>query len=98
MTIPEQPVGKVELSLDPVHPELYDVIVPPISSRDVLSNPNDPYTGSEFGGVPGMVQPPPHVPTASERLRQIYAIDPTDDGTRLDSVAAPELDGNFQPR
>jgi hypothetical protein len=96
MTIPEQPSG--ELGLDPVHPELYTQIVPPISSRDILTNPNDPLTGSEFGGVAGLVQPSPHVPNASERLMQIYAIDPTDDGSRPDSVQAPELDGNFEPR
>lgn len=28
--------------------------------------------GSEFGGLPGLVQPPPHIPTASERLSLIY--------------------------
>lgn len=42
--------------------------------------------GSEFGGVPGLVQPPPHVPTASERLSLIYrsgdpsGSTPADDG------------------
>lgn len=28
--------------------------------------------GSEFGGVEGLVQPPPHVPTAAERLSLLY--------------------------
>jgi hypothetical protein len=48
--------------------------------------------------VAGQIQPPPHVPTASERLRMVYAIDPLDDGTRPDSVVAPELVGDFSSR
>ena len=72
-------------------------IVPPISSRSLVSE-EDYRDGSEFGGVGGLIQPAPHVPTASERLHQVYAIDPTDDGTRSDSVLAPELEGNFDPR
>lgn len=66
----------------------------PISSRDLVST-DDPAGGSEFGGVGGVIQPPPHAPTSSERLSMIYAIDPTDDGTRPDSVIAPELTGDF---
>jgi hypothetical protein len=38
----------------------------------------DPNGGSEYGGVPGLVQPPPHEPTASEKLSALYAIEPTD--------------------
>jgi hypothetical protein len=95
--LPEQPVGK-DIGLDPLRPELHIQIVPPTGSRDVLTNPNDYRTGSEFGGVAGMVQPVPHVPTASERLRQVYAISPDDDGTRPDSVLPPELEGDFRPR
>lgn len=68
--------------------------LPPITSRELVST-EDPNTGSEFGGVAGMIQPTPHVPTGSERLRMVYAIDPTDNGTRPDSVLAPELDGDF---
>lgn len=71
--------------------------LPSIDSRDLVST-EDYRNGSEFGGVGGLIQPPPHVPTASERLHMIYAIDPEDDGTRPDSVIAPELDGNFDPR
>jgi hypothetical protein len=71
--------------------------LPPIYSRDLVST-EDPDTGSEFGGVAGLIQPAPHVPTASERLRMVYAIDPTDDGTRPDSVVAPELTGDFSSR
>lgn len=69
-------------------------VIPPIDSRDLVST-EDYWTGSEFGGVAGLIQPAPHNPTASERLSQIYAIDPMDDGTHPDSVAVPELDGNF---
>jgi len=69
----------------------------PINSRDLVST-EDPATGSEFGGVRGLIQPPPHVPTASERLRMIYAIDHNDDGTQTDSVLAPELTGDFGSR
>lgn len=68
-----------------------------IDSRDLVSI-EDPDTGSEFGGVGGLIQPPPHNPSASERLSMIYAIDPLDDGTRADSVVAPELDGDFSSR
>ena len=69
--------------------------LPAIDSRDIVST--EPYTsGSEFGGVGGVIQPPPHVPRASERLHMMYAIDPMDDGTRADSVQPPELTGDFQ--
>jgi hypothetical protein len=68
-----------------------------IDSRSLVST-EDPDTGSEFGGVGGIIQPPPHSPSASERLSMIYAIDPLDDGTRPDSVLAPELDGDFSSR
>jgi hypothetical protein len=68
-----------------------------IHSRDLVST-DDPAKGSQFGGVGGIVQPPPHVPSASERLSMIYAIDPCDDGTREDSVVAPELEGDFSSR
>lgn len=69
----------------------------PIDSRDLVST-DDPADGSEFGGVSGLIQPPPHKPSASERLSMIYAIDPADDGTREDSVVAPELQGDFSSR
>lgn len=69
-------------------------VVVPYTSRDLVSD-EDYRTGSEFGGVVGLIQPPPHVPTASERLRMIYAIDPVDAGDRPESVIAPELEGEF---
>lgn len=91
-----EPVGN-QYGLDPRRPELFEPFVPSINSRDLVSE-EDYRTGSEFGGVGGLIQPAPHVPTAGERLSMIYAIDPTDDGTRPDSVVAPELDGSFDPR
>jgi len=69
----------------------------PLNSRNLISD-QDASGGSEFGGVGGLVQPPPHTPTASERLSMIYAIDPSDDGTRPDSIIAPELEGDFSSR
>jgi len=64
------------------------------TSTDLMQNPYsyDSPIASEFGGVPGLVQPAPHVPTGTERMRQVYAIDPADPG---DGVAAPELEGSF---
>lgn len=69
------------------------IVVAPLS-RDLVSD-DDYRTGTEFGGVAGLIQPPPHVPTASERLHMVYAIDPADDGTQTGSVTPPELTGNF---
>jgi hypothetical protein len=86
---------------EPVGPEFgleprlsHELIIPRPLSEDLISD-EDYRTGSEFGGVPGIIQPPPHVPTASERLHMIYAIDPSDPGTEDGSVVPPELDGNF---
>lgn len=90
MTTPE-PVGS-EFGLEPRRDRT--LIQPPIDSRDLVS-PSDYRSGSEFLGVDGVIQPPPHVPDASERLRMIYAIDPMDDGTRADSVTPPEFTGDF---
>lgn len=87
-----QPVGP-EYGLEPrMDHTLYQ---PPVTSRDALFTDEDYRDGSEFGGTPGMVQPPPHVPNASERLSALYAIDPTDSGAEDGSVLPPELDGNF---
>jgi hypothetical protein len=72
------------------------IVIPP-NSRSLVSE-EDYQTGSEFGGVAGMIQPAPHVPSSSERLAMIYAIDPTDDGLQPGSIVAPELDGNFNTR
>jgi hypothetical protein len=89
-----QPVGP-EYGLEPRLD--HTIVEPAIESRDLLFNPylyNDPIA-SEFGGVPGLVQPAPHTPSATERLSAIYAIDPCDDGAMDGSVAPPETDGNF---
>jgi hypothetical protein len=90
MTTPE-PVGPA-FGLEPTMDRTLKV--PPLDSKDLVST-EDYRTGSEFYGVDGNIQPSPHVPTASERLRMVYAIDPMDDGTRPDSVAPPELTGDF---
>lgn len=92
--LPEPPVGP-DYGLDPLHPELHEKIVVPTGSRDLVST-DDYRTGSEFGGVGGLIQPPPHVPTAQERLHMIYAIDPADDGLQPDSVIPPDLEGDFR--
>lgn len=91
-----EPVGP-QYGLEP----LQQVDPPPrvYNSQDSLTNPlqyNDP-SATEFGGVAGLTQPPPHVPTAYERLRQIHMIDPDDPGTGdgVNSVPAPELEGDF---
>jgi hypothetical protein len=68
-----------------------------INSQDLVST-DDPELGSEYGGVGGLIQPPPHTPSASERLSMIYTIDPDDDGTQADSVVAPEQVGDFSSR
>lgn len=90
-----QPVGP-EYGLEPRID--HTLVTPPVTSRDILLNEEDYRTGSEYGGVAGLVQPAPHVPTASERLSAIYAIDPTDGGAEAGSVIPPELDGLFDPR
>jgi hypothetical protein len=90
VTEPAGPQYGLEPRLD------HTLIEPPINSRDLVS-PHHYSTGSEFGGVAGLIQPPPHVPTAHERLWMTYAIDPMDDGTRPDSVTPPEYDGAFDP-
>lgn len=68
-----------------------------LNSKNLVSG-EDPNNGSEFGGVGGLIQPPPHSPSASERLMMIHNIDPADDGTGEDSIAPPELEGDFSSR
>jgi hypothetical protein len=91
--LPEAPVGD-QFNLEPQRPELYVLHRPPVQSQSIVSD-DDYRTGSEFGGVAGQIQPPPHIPTAAERRRMVMFIDPTDPGTETGSVAAPELEGNF---
>ncbi len=59
-------------------------------NRDLIST-TPASEGSEFGGVPGLIQPPPHSLTPSEILQQIHNIDPSDDGTHEDSIVIPNL-------
>jgi hypothetical protein len=94
MTLPEQPVGP-DYGLEPLRPELHEQVIPANTSRNLVSE-DDYRKGTEFGGVGGLIQPPPHVPTARERLSMIYAIDPADDGLQPDSVVAPDLEGDFR--
>ena len=97
MTEPLPPSVGPEFGLQPLRTELHERIVIPPSSVDIL-NPAlmpDYRTGTEFGGVGGLVQPPPHRPSAQERRMQIMMIDPSDPGTEAGSVAAPELEGDF---
>jgi hypothetical protein len=97
MTQATPPVGE-EFGLEPRLD--HTLVKPPLTSEDLIHNDiayNDPMA-TEFGGVPGFVQPVPHVATASERLSALYAIDPMDDGTEPRSVLPPELDGLFDPR
>lgn len=86
MSEPVGPQYGLEPRLDHTEPK------PAYNSVDRLLNPNDYRDGSEYGGVPGLVQPPPHVPSASERRSAIMAIDPADPG---DAVNPPELEGAF---
>jgi hypothetical protein len=88
-----EPVGP-QYGLEPLRPELHEPVVLPVNSKSYVSEV-DYREGSEFGGVPGLIQPAPHTPNASERLMSIYAIDPADDGLQPESVLPPELEGNF---
>lgn len=88
MTHPVGPEYGLEPRMD------HTLLRPPIDSRDPVSE-TDYRTGSEFGGVDGLIQPPPHVPTASERLMMIRQIDPMDDGSYPNSVLPPDLEGDF---
>lgn len=93
-----EPVGP-QYGLTPMQQQV-DEVPTVYDSADFLT-PSHRYNeagASEFGGVEGMVQPPPHVPTAKERLMQVHHIDPADPGTGpagSNSVAAPELEGDF---
>jgi hypothetical protein len=48
--------------------------------------------GTEFGGVGGQVQPPPHQPTSSEILHMIYALDTADGDTPLPAVIEENIE------
>lgn len=88
-----EPVGP-EYGLQPTRDT--KLIQPPFTSESIVST-DDYRTGSEYGGVAGLVQPTPHVMTAAERRRQIMFIDPTDPGDdpSRGSVVAPDLEGDF---
>jgi hypothetical protein len=44
-----------------------------------LTSDADITTGTEYGGVDGMIQPPPHVPGnhSEDMLRQVYQTNPS---------------------
>lgn len=44
----------------------------PLAAQD----PANDIQPSEYGGVPGLVQPEPHQPTASEQMMIMYCQDP----------------------
>lgn len=92
--LPEPSVGP-EFGIDPLRPDIHLKSSPPVTSTSPVSTDNY-RTGTEFGGVSGIIAPPPHVPTAAEWLSMVYAIDPTDPGTESGSIQAPELEGDFR--
>jgi len=63
--------------------------------RKLISNKSTT-RGSEYGGVEGMIQPPPHKPTPPEKLKLIYQTNPyadaqyADGTTVVDDVPIPE--------
>lgn len=99
MTYPDVPPSMAE-TLPGIEDRQVIIPLAPVTSVDILNPVNlpDPNRGTEFGGVGGLIQPPPHVPTAKERMRQVFLIDPTDDGTEAGSVVAPELEGDYPSR
>lgn len=97
MTFPDVPPSAAE-ELPGIEDRQAIIPLAPVTSEDVLTTTADPNRGTEFGGVEGWIQPPPHVPTAKERMRQIFLIDPTDPGTEPGSVVAPELEGDYPSR
>lgn len=49
-----------------------------------LVSEEDPAFGSEFGGVGGIIQPPPHEPTPAERRMQLMHVPTQDLETTVD--------------
>lgn len=47
---------------------------------------------SEYGGYPGLIQPPPHEPTAYEQMRIVYQLDPADAEDNVDAAKKREGD------
>lgn len=70
-----------------------ELVRPTPTSHSHISE-RDPNTGTEFGGVDGVIQPDPHVMNAHERRTQVFCIDPTDagDGTEPGAINPPELE------
>lgn len=51
-----------------------------------------PKDESEFGGAPGLIQPPPHKLTAAEQARLERAMNPADAEDSVDAVRARQGD------
>lgn len=58
----------------------------------------DSNRGSEYGGAPGLIQPPPHdvADSASEMLSQIYKTNPAGD-TSIGRAYVPDENDPFVP-
>jgi hypothetical protein len=59
-------------------------------------NKYDPQKGSEYGGVPGLIQPPPHELTAKDKLKMLYQTLPEvgyiDGQNPIDIQEVPEIE------
>lgn len=49
-----------------------------------------PIDESEFGGAPGLIQPPPHQLTAAEQARLERKVNPTDPSDSVEAARARE--------
>ncbi len=89
------PAAGAEFGLTPLRPELHTTVVVPYTSESIVSE-GDYTKGTEFGGVDGVVQPPPHRSTARERRSMVMFLDPADPGDGSPgSLAPPDLEGDF---
>lgn len=56
----------------------------------------DPQKGSEYGGVPGLIQPEPHELTAKDKLKMLYQTLPEvgyiDGQNPIDIQEVPEIE------
>lgn len=56
-----------------------------------------PKNASEFGGVPGTIQPDPHPLTAAERARLERRVNPADEGDSVEAAREREVTGEPDP-
>lgn len=57
-----------------------------------MTEPLRPKDESEFGGAPGLIQPPPHELKPSEEMMLMKAVDPSDPD---DSVELQRMTGKY---